>query len=114
MRNGFEPATNPTPPPPDRTERLELVHAGTVGAEISLEPLLRGIDRVAQQPGEIGLRVVGPPDRWRAAADELGGLDWLALDGLVDPATAQRAVAAGSAGVLLRPARSTVGSWPRS
>ena len=49
------------------------------------------------------MRVVGPPDRWRAAADELGGLDWLVLGGLADPATAQRTITGGSASVLLRP-----------
>ena len=82
VRNGFEPPPGPMPSPPDRTERLELVQAGTVGNEISLAPLLRGIDRVARaRQGEIVLRVVGPSDRWRAAADKLGGLDWLTLDG---------------------------------
>ena len=104
VRNGFEPLPGPMPSAPDQTERLELVQAGTVGNEIALAPLLRGIDRVARErPGEIGLRVVGPSDRWRAAAGEVGGLDWLTLDGVVDPATAQRAVAGASATVLLRP-----------
>jgi Glycosyl transferase 4-like domain len=104
VRNGFEPPEGPATPPPGRTMAMELVHAGTVRPEISLEPLLLGIDRVAKvQPGSLRVRIVGPPERWRSAAQGLGTLEWLRLEGVADPATARHAVGAASANILLVP-----------
>jgi hypothetical protein len=104
VRNGFEPIAGAAPEPPEPTAPLELVHAGSVSPGVSVEPLLRGLERVAKaRPGELQLRVVGPPEPWRATADALGGLAWLHLDGIVGPTAAQRAVGAASLCVLLRP-----------
>jgi hypothetical protein len=104
VRNGFEPLARPAPAPPDPAAPLELVHVGAVQPESPVGVLLHGINRVATaRPGEIRLRVVGPSEPWRSTAIALGGLDWLQLDGFVDPAAAQRVAAAASAGVLLRP-----------
>jgi hypothetical protein len=52
--------------------------------------------------------VIGPEEPWRATAATMGGLDWLALDGVADPAAARDRVAGASACVLLRP-----GAWNR-
>lgn len=104
VRNGFEPLEASAATPPNRGAPLELIHAGSVRQEISVMPLLHGIDRVAKnRPGEVRLRIVGPPEPWRAAARALGGLDWLELAGLMDPAHAQHEIARASAGVVLVP-----------
>jgi glycosyltransferase involved in cell wall biosynthesis len=104
VRNGFEPLVGSVPAPPQPTAPMELIHAGSVPPGISVLPLLRGVGRVARaRPGEVRLRVVGPREPWHAAATSLGGLDWLQLDGLIDPPTARWRVAAASVSVLLRP-----------
>ena len=103
VRNGFEPVESPAPPP-GPGDPLQLVQAGSVPAGVPLEPLLRGIDRVARRrPGRLRLRVLAAPEPWGRAARALGDPDWLELAGLVAPAAATRAVAAASANVLLRP-----------
>lgn len=103
VRNGFEPSEErPAPPPEDAP--LRLVQAGSVPAETSLEPLLRGLDRVARaHPGQVELQVLASPERWSRTASVLGDPEWLQLAGLVSPAVAQREIAAASANVLLRP-----------
>ena len=105
VRNGFDPPQRPSPDPPRRNEPLTFVHAGTVSPpEISVAPLLRGVARVAQdRPGDVRLRIIGPPEPWRTAATALGGLDWLEFVGLVEPERAQREIAAASAGIVLVP-----------
>jgi hypothetical protein len=109
VRNGFEPASGGRPAPPGPEGPMVLVHAGTVPADAPVEALLRALDGVARsQPGGLLLRVVGPEEPWRTAATGLGGLDWLALDGVTDPAAAREAVAGASACLLLRP-----GEWNR-
>jgi glycosyltransferase involved in cell wall biosynthesis len=104
VRNGFDeldrleklPATGPA---------LELVHAGSVPEEVALEPLLRGVDRVAvRSPGSIRVTVFGPPEQWQSAAAS-GDFPWLRVAGLVPPSDARRAIASASANVLLRPGR---------
>jgi Glycosyltransferase Family 4 len=103
VRNGFEPANLVgSPPAPD--EPLRLVHAGSVPDDAPIEPLLRGIDRVARaHPGELELIVYGAPRRWSEAGAKLGGPDWLVIGGIVAPSVAQAAIASASANVLLRP-----------
>jgi hypothetical protein len=104
VRNGFEPLVGAAPASPTAGTPLELVHAGSVRPDITVGPLVHGLDRVARaRPGEVRLRVVGPPEPWGSAARTLANFDWIRLEGIVDPATAQRAVAASSAGVLLVP-----------
>jgi hypothetical protein len=103
VRNGFEPVAD-AGPPPGPAEPLELVHSGSVPPGVAVEPLLRGLDRLAKaEPESLRLRVLGPAEPWRAAAAALGGLDWLWLEGVVTPEAARRAVASASACVLVRP-----------
>jgi hypothetical protein len=72
--------------------------------DASVEPLLRGLDRVArEQPGALELVVYGAPRRWQEAAAVLGDPAWLDIRGLVAPADAQAAVAGASANVIVRP-----------
>ncbi|MEJ7784524.1 MAG: glycosyltransferase [Solirubrobacteraceae bacterium] len=103
VRNGFE-ATAIAGAPPPPAEALELVHAGSVRQEVAIEPLLRGIDRVARSSGHpIRLQVLGPPEPWQRAADAVGGLGWLDIRGVVTPSTARGAVARASAVIILYP-----------
>ncbi len=104
VRNGFEPLAGPTPAPPEPTAPLELVHAGSVRPEIPWSRCCEA-STVLRRRGRVrsGCASSGRPSLGAPAPSALGGLDWLHLDGLVDPAAAQRAAAAASAGVLLRP-----------
>lgn len=104
VRNGFETPTRETeaPPPPDRPMRL--VYAGSVPAGVQLEPLLSGIaDLERRHPEWLLLEVLGPPDRWDAAAVTIGRPTWLTIRGLVAPETVSGAVRSASATVLLCP-----------
>jgi hypothetical protein len=90
--------------PPPASAPLRLVHAGSVPDDAPIEPLLRGIDRVARShPGELEMLVYGAPRRWSEASAQLGDPAWLSVRGLVTPAIAQEAIAAASVNVLLRP-----------
>jgi hypothetical protein len=103
VRNGFEPSGVDVSPPP-ASAPLRLVHAGSVPDDAPIEPLLRGIDRVARShPGELEMLVYGAPRRWSEASAQLGDPAWLSVRGLVTPAIAQEAIAAASVNVLLRP-----------
>jgi glycosyltransferase involved in cell wall biosynthesis len=103
VRNGFD-AVDLAITPPKRTDPLSLVFLGNVPLQISPEPLLRAVQRVAEvSPGEVELRVVGPPAMWEEPAARLGNPPWLSLEGLVPPSEAQQAIRSASANVLYLP-----------
>jgi hypothetical protein len=103
VRNGIPPfEEGGRPPAPE--EPMELLYAGTVPEETSVEPLLRGVKRVAERnPGRIRLRVLGPPGKWEAALARQEGFEFTSPAGLVPPAEARVAMTRSSANILLMP-----------
>lgn len=104
IRNGFEPITSRHREGGTKDDVLRLVFAGSVPPQVSVVPLLSGIARVnGRQPGHVVLRVCGPAERWKEASKELGGLDWLELEGPVSASVARLAVGSAAANVLCLP-----------
>lgn len=101
VTNGFEPMPAGHPPPLD--EPMRIVYAGTVVPPERVDPILTGLDRVHERhPGAFRLRVVGPPEPWKAATSPHRWPPWLELRGVVSADAARRAVADASALLLLQ------------
>ena len=103
IRNGFEPQELDGSPP-TRRDRLTFVFVGSVPEFVSVEPLVAAMSRVARRrPGEFTLRVLGPAGPWEAAAERVGDVEWLQLEGLTPPSHARAAASSASVNVLWRP-----------